>query len=151
MIRGTRQGDSTGGDNFNETYSMALDRYSADRFDPHMVIKHEGRRVDLSKATFVDDILEMTIGDQIPELDKRLKDNTANLIEHLANIGSELEPTKEVVLVRCAGPGATKKMAQATETGVLTDGQKPSVARYLGGGLTLMASMKPISSKELLP
>ena len=127
MHRGTRQGDSTGGDNFNLTYSGALDNYSEDRPDENMRAEYEGKQVDLSKATFVDDILEITIDNDIRALDTRLKDNTAQLIVRLSEVGSELEPSKETVILRCAGRGANAQMQLASQEGWLTNGKKPTI------------------------
>ena len=96
MKRGTRQGDSTGGDIFNDVYTGAVDKYRDKRQDHQMIIQHDDHEVAVDTEVFVDDILEMTVGDDIEELHERLATNTGSLVQCLAEVGSELEPTKEV-------------------------------------------------------
>ena len=96
MKRGTRQGNSTGGDIFNDVYTGAVDKYRDERQDHQMIIQHGDDEVAVDTEVFVDDILEMTVGDDIDELHERLATNTESLVQCPAEVGSDLEPTKEV-------------------------------------------------------
>ena len=60
--RGTRQGDSTGSDIFCATYNEAVIAAKAARpARPHQTLQYNGRTVDPTLLTFVDDIAELTI------------------------------------------------------------------------------------------
>ena len=57
--RGTRQGDSTGSDIFCATYNEAVIAAKAARpARPHQVLQYNGRSVDPTLLTFVDDIAQ---------------------------------------------------------------------------------------------
>ena len=63
--RGTRQGDSTGSDIFCATYNEAVIAAKAARpARPHQTLQYNGRTVDPSLLTFVDDIAELTIDEK---------------------------------------------------------------------------------------
>ena len=110
--RGTRQGDSTGSDIFCATYNEAVIAEKAARpARPHQVLQYNGRSVDPTLLTFVDDIAELTIDEKtkhgaLHSIEQQIKENTETLVPALASIGFELELSKEVVVPVWMGTGS---------------------------------------------
>ena len=102
MMRGTRQGDSTGSDVFCEIYDDSIEQCSNKRDRPMAVMTLNGEELDMSVVTFVDDIAEISIyggsGSQVDDLEKQVAENTKLLVEELDKIGCSLEATKEEVV-----------------------------------------------------
>ena len=129
---GTLQGHSIGGDVFQDVYGEALDQYVEHKDSRQETIIFQDQPVDLSITTFVDDIGETIIADEVDEANRKAQWNTSLLNMYLHEVGCALEPSKEVVVARWMGIGAHEKVQQYLQPGVITDGQKATVARYLG-------------------
>ena len=80
---------------------------------PHQTIQYNGRSIDPTLLTFVDDIAELTIDEKttrgeeaLLSIEKQIRENTSTLVPALASIGCELELSKEVVVQMWMGTGA---------------------------------------------
>ena len=100
--RGTRAGDSTGTDVFNDTYDAAIYEYKKwqEQRGEVLRIEYDGKLHDVGLVKFVDDIHELKIAVSAEQMDDMAKLHTDKLREELKKVGADLEPTKELVVMR---------------------------------------------------
>ena len=114
------------------------------------VMKLEGKKVDVSLLTFVDDLMDILIENTPGSMKMRDTANDKKLTQELKKVGCELEPSKEESILRWMGPNARKNLAKCRTRTLLGPGRFPQAVGHLGYWLEVGGGASTIIRQRII-